>query len=72
MLNMNQFLMSLKDKEVIIKTRHGLVKAVIKDVGRNGTLLVANYRRMNDNGEEIEHREEVIIRGDNIIAILME
>ena len=71
MFNLNKYLETLRGKEVIIKTRFGLVKATIEDVGRNGTLLVSNYRRI-INGEEIERRNSAIIRGDNIIAILME
>lgn len=71
MFNLNRYLESLKGEEVIVKTRFGMVKAVIEDVGRNGTLLVSNYRRIVE-GEEIEKRDLAIIRGDNIIAILME
>ena len=71
MFNLNKYLETLRGKEVIIKTRFGLVKAIIEDVGRNGTLLVSGYRRI-INGEEIEERSSAIIRGDNIIAILME
>ena len=71
MFNMIHFLTSLKGKEVLIKTRHGIVKAVIEDVGRNGTLLVSNYRRLSNDGEEIERMETAIIRGDSIIAIIM-
>ena len=71
MFNMIQFLTSLKGKEVLIKTRHGIIKAVVEDVGRNGTLLVSNYRRLSDDGEEIERMDTAIIRGDSIIAIVI-
>ncbi len=71
MFNIIQFLASLKGREVLIKTRHGIIKAVVKDVGRNGTLLVSNYRRISDDGEEIERMDTAIIRGDSIIAIVI-
>jgi len=70
MFNLNKYLKNLRGKEVVIKTRFGLVKAIIEDVGRNGTLLVLNYRKI-VNGEEMERRSSAIIRGDNIIAIMM-
>ena len=69
MFNLNRYLETLKGKEVTIKTRFGIVKAVIEDVGRNGTLLVSNYRRLVED-REIEGEKVAIIRGDNIIAIL--
>ncbi len=69
MLDMIRYLESLIGKTVYVLTRSGVVKGVLKEVGRNGSLLLENYEVVRGRIEEIFIGREVLIRGDNIVGV---
>ncbi len=72
MLDMIKYLESLVGREIYVKTRTGIVKGVLEEVGRNGSLLLSNYEVVRGRPEESFNDRLVLIRGDNIVAVATE
>ncbi len=72
MLDMIKYLESLVGREIYVKTRTGIVKGVLEEVGRNGSLLLSNYEVVRGRPEEGFNDRLVLIRGDNIVAVATE
>jgi len=64
MLDMIKYLESLMGREIYVKTRTGIVKGVLEEVGRNGSLLLSNYEVVRGRPEEGFSDRLVLIRGD--------
>ena len=75
MLNMNQFLSTLRGREVVIKLKIGVIKCVIDEVGNEGSLKISKIKIVEDYKENLkgwENRDNVVIRKDSIVAIFVE
>ena len=72
MFNLIRYLQTLIDKEIYVKTKFGMVKGVLKEVGHNGALLLENYEPITGKIEGEFIGKTILIRGDNIVAVMLE
>ncbi|HIQ13574.1 MAG TPA: hypothetical protein EYH44_04230 [Thermoprotei archaeon] len=71
MLNLIKYIEGLIGKEIIVKTRFGVIKGILREVGHNGALLLEDYEKISGNIESEFDGKTVLIRGDNIVAIMI-
>lgn len=71
MFNIIKYLQELIGKEIIVKTKFGLVKGVLIEVGNNGALLLDNYETISGKIEPEFDGKTILIRGDNIVAVMI-
>ncbi len=72
MLNMIKYLQSLIGREIYVKTKFGLVKGILREVGHNGALLLENYETIEGKIESDFQGKTILIRGDNIVAVMLD
>ncbi len=71
MFNLIRYLQKLIGKEIIVKTKFGLVKGILKEVGHNGALLLDEYETISGKVDAEFQGKTILIRGDNIVAIMI-
>jgi len=69
MLDMIRYLESLVNSTIYVITRSGVVKGILKEVGRNGSLLLEEYEVVRGRVEEVFMGRQVLIRGDNVVGV---
>lgn len=70
MFNLIKYIERLIGKEIIVKTRFGVIKGVLREVGHNGALLLESYEKISGKIESEFNGKTILIRGDNVVAIM--
>lgn len=73
-LNVVEFLRSLIDQDVVVKLKDGSnIVCKVREVSNDGSLLVSNIRVLKAKDRSLAQwgNREVVIRKDNIVAVLI-
>lgn len=74
LLNVVEFLRSLIDQDVVVKLKDGSnIVCKVREVSNDGSLLVSNIRVLKAKDRSLAQwgNREVVIRKDNIVAVLI-
>ena len=72
MFNLIRYLQSLIGREIYVKTKFGIVRGVLKEVGHNGAVLLDEYQTISGKVDAEFQGKTILIRGDNIVAIMLD